>query len=91
MRFIGAPRQPEIDQYTIEFLVGAIALGLPIVEYVLTRATGDPIPSIGASFVVLGWFCVIFMRRARAKGHREANRRAAIYQATPASTAAAAS
>jgi hypothetical protein len=152
MRFIGAPRQPEIDQYTIKFLVGAIALGLPIVESLLTGLTGDPITSISASFwatglwprnifvgclfavaafllaynglsetemwlakvaslcalgvamfpcgcdgvgkeivpgvhllsaallfVVLGWFCVIFMRRARAKGHREARWRAAIY------------
>jgi len=30
-------------------------------------------------FVVLGWFCVIFLRRARAKGHREARWRAGIY------------
>jgi hypothetical protein len=152
MRFIGAPRQPEIDQYTIKFLVGAIALGLPIVESLLTGLTGDPITSISASFwatglwprnifvgclfavaafllaynglsetemwlakvaslcalgvamfpcgcdgvgkeivpgvhllsaallfVVLGWFCVIFLRRARAKGHREARWRAGIY------------
>jgi hypothetical protein len=38
MRFIGAPRQPEIDQYTIKFLIGAIALALPIVERLLTAA-----------------------------------------------------
>ena len=152
MRFIGAPRRPEIDQYTIKFLVGVIALGLPIVEYLLTALTGDPITSISGSFwatglwprnifvgslfavasfllaynglsetemwlakvaslcalgvamfpcgcapvgkeivpgvhllsaallfVVLGWFCVIFMRRADGKGHREARWRARIY------------
>jgi hypothetical protein len=54
MRFIGAPRQPEIDQYTIKFLVGAIALGLPIVESLLTGLTGDPITSISASFWATG-------------------------------------
>ena len=162
MRFIGAPRQPEIDQYTIKFLIGFIALALPIVERVLTALSGDSITSISASFwasglwprdilvgslfavasfllaynglsetemwlakvaslcalgiamfpcgcepvgkeivpgvhlasaailfVVLGWFCVIFMRRARAKGHREARWRAAIYVLSTAGFASA--
>ncbi|MBU6257039.1 MAG: hypothetical protein KGL18_10510 [Burkholderiales bacterium] len=150
MAFIGSPRRPEIDQYTIRFLVGAIALLLPWVEIALTRGaiasisesywwTGAPWPrnllvgclfaiaafmaayngrdeiemwlgklgaaaalgialfpcscgdparqlvprvhalAVAAMFGVLGAFCLIFRARARAKGHREAQRRAAIY------------
>jgi hypothetical protein len=33
----------------------------------------------GVLFLILGFFCLVFYRRARAKGHREANRRAIIY------------
>jgi hypothetical protein len=40
---------------------------------------GVHVASAVVLFIVLGWFCVIFMRRARAKGHREARWRAAIY------------
>src|SRR4029079_8578946 len=54
MRFIGAPRKAEIDQYTIKYLVRAIAVGLPRVECLLTGATGDPITSISASFWATG-------------------------------------
>ena len=49
MPFIGAPRRPEIDNYTIKFLIGAIALSLPLIEFALTRGS---ITSISASF----WF-----------------------------------
>ena len=47
MHFIGAPRRPEIDQYTIKFLIGAIAFSLPWIELWLTRGS---IASISASF-----------------------------------------
>ena len=49
MRFIGAPRRPEIDQYAIKFLIGAIAVSLPLIEFALTNGS---ITSISASF----WF-----------------------------------
>ena len=35
----------------------------------------------GIMFAVLAYFCYVFLRRARAKGHREARFRAAIYAA----------
>ena len=150
MQLIGAPRRPEIDQYAIKFIIGAIAFSLPWIEIALT---GGSITSISASFwwdagpwprnilvgflfaiaafllaynglseiemwlakiaslaalgiamfpcecgtpgheilrhvhgvsaaamfAVLTAFCYIFMRRARAKGHRKAQWRAAIY------------
>jgi hypothetical protein len=148
---IGAPRRPEIDQYTIKFLIGAFALTLPFIELALTRGSissisasfwiADPdvwpriifvgflfvisafllaynglsetemwlakvacasalgvalfpcscddtareiiggvhLASATALFIVLAWFCVIFMRRAKAKGHRQARWRTAIY------------
>ncbi len=153
MHLVGAPRRPEIDQYTIKFLIGAIAFSLPWIELALT---GGSITSISASFwfdagpwprdvfvgflfaisafmlaynglsepemwlakiaslaalgvamfpcqcgdltreiiprvhlisaasmfAVLACFCYIFYRRARAKGHPEANWRAAIYSVT---------
>lgn len=152
MPMIGAPRRPEIDEYTIKFLVGAIALSLPVIELILTRGSitsisesfwiPDPeiwprnffvgflfaiaafllayngksegemwlgkaacVSAFGVAmfpcacgrsaaeiirgahfwfaailFVVLGCFCVIFLHRAQAKGHREALRRAGIYR-----------
>lgn len=49
MNIIGAPRRPEIDEYAIKFLIGAIAILLPLIEYVLTHRS---ITSISASF----WF-----------------------------------
>ena len=49
MALIGPPRRPEIDNYTIKFLIGAIALSLPTIEFALT---GGSITSISASF----WF-----------------------------------
>ena len=150
MQLIGAPRRPEIDQYAIKFLIGAIAFSLPWIELALTEGSitsisasfwfdpgpwprnifvgflfaisafmltynglsetemwlaksaslaalgiamfpcqcGDPareiIPRVHAlsaavMFAVLGWFCYIFVRRAQAKGHREARWRAGIY------------
>jgi hypothetical protein len=152
MPLIGAPRRPEIDQSAIKFLIGTIALALPLVEYGLT---GGSIQSISDSFWytpglwprnifvgflfaisafllayngrsepemwlgkaaslaaaaiamfpcgcgdaareiiprvhtlsatvmfgVLACFCYIFIRRARAKGHREALWRSYIYAA----------
>jgi uncharacterized membrane-anchored protein YitT (DUF2179 family) len=152
MLLIGAPRRPEIDQYTIKFLIGAIALALPFIELALTRGSitsisasfwvldpdvwpriifvgflfaisafllaynglsetemwlgkvasvsalgvalfpcacedktreifgGVHLALAGSLFIVLAWFCVIFMRRAKAKGNREAQWRAAIYK-----------
>lgn len=47
MRIIGAPRRPEIDQYAIKFLIGAIAVSLPLIEFALTSGS---ITSISASF-----------------------------------------
>lgn len=47
MKLIGSPRRPEFDQFTIKFVIGAIALSLPLVELILT--TGK-IASISASF-----------------------------------------
>lgn len=153
MHFMGAPRRPEIDQYTIKFLIGAIAFALPWLELALTGGSitsisasfwFDPGPwprdvfvgclfaiaafmvayngvsepemwlakvaslaalgvalfpcqcgdltreivprvhliSAAALFAVLACFCYIFFRRARAKGHREAKWRAAIYSVT---------
>jgi hypothetical protein len=38
--------------------------------------------SAAIMFIVLAWFCLIFYRRARAKGHAEARRRAFIYAAS---------
>lgn len=35
--------------------------------------------SAAVMFLVLAYFCYVFYRRARAKGHVEANRRAAVY------------
>ncbi len=35
--------------------------------------------SASVMFLILAWFCLIFWRRARAKGHREAQRRARLY------------
>jgi hypothetical protein len=49
MSFIGAPRRPEIDQYAIKFLIGAIAVSLPLIEFALTSGS---ITSISASFWV---------------------------------------
>ena len=49
MTFLGAPRRPEIDQYAIKFLIGAIAVSLPLIEFALTEGS---ITSISASF----WF-----------------------------------
>jgi hypothetical protein len=49
MPFIGDPRRPEIDQYAIKFLIGAIAVSLPLIEFALTSGS---ITSISASF----WF-----------------------------------
>ncbi|HEY2560534.1 MAG TPA: hypothetical protein VGI48_12560 [Caldimonas sp.] len=40
---------------------------------------GVHLASAAALFIVLAWFCLIFMRRAKAKGHREARWRAVIY------------
>jgi hypothetical protein len=151
MLLLGAPRRPEIDQYTIKFLIGASALTLPFIELALTRGSitsisaafwipdpdvwpriifvgflfaisafllaynglseremwlgkaacasalgvalfpcacedktreiigGVHLASAAVLFIVLAWFCVIFMRRAKIKGHREARWRAAIY------------
>lgn len=151
MQLIGAPRRPEIDEYAIKFIVGAIALSLPWIEIGLTHGSitsisasfWEPAPwprnflvgflfaiaafllayngdsevqmwlakiaslaalgvamfpcgcddpdreiiahvhtvSAAVMFAVLAAFCYIFMRRARAKGHREARWRAAIYLA----------
>ena len=153
MELMGAPRRPEIDQYTIKFLIGAIAFSLPWIELGLTGGSitsisasfwFDPGPwprdifvgslfaisafmlaynglsepemwlakvaslaalgvamfpcqcgdlareiiprvhliSAAAMFAVLACFCYIFFCRARAKGHRQANWRAAIYSVT---------
>ena len=153
MHLVGAPRRPEIDQYTIKFLIGAIAFSLPWIELALTGGSitsisasfwFDPGPwprdvfvgslfaisafmvaynglselemwlakvaslaalgialfpcqcgdvareiiprvhlfSAAALFAVLACFCIIFFRRARAKGHRQANWRAVIYSVT---------
>jgi hypothetical protein len=150
MQLIGAPRRPEIDQYAIKFIIGAIAFSLPWIEIALTEGSitsisasfwwnAGPWPrnilvgflfaiaafllaynglseiemwlakiaslaalgiamfpcecgvpgheilrrvhgvSAAAMFAVLTAFCYIFMRRARAKGHRKAQWRAAIY------------
>jgi hypothetical protein len=150
MQLIGAPRRPEIDQYAIKFIIGAIAFSLPWIEIALTAGSitsisasfwwdagpwprnilvgflfaiaafllaynglseiemwlakvaslaalgiamfpcdcGDPGHEIlrhvhgvsaAAMFAVLTAFCYIFMRRARAKKHRKAQWRAAIY------------
>ena len=49
MPLIGAPRRPEIDQYAIKFLIGVIAISLPLTEFALTSGS---ITSISASF----WF-----------------------------------
>lgn len=35
--------------------------------------------SAAVMFVILAWFCYLFLQRARAKGHAEAKRRAVIY------------
>jgi hypothetical protein len=40
---------------------------------------GVHLASATVLFIVLAWFCVIFMRRAKAKGHRQARWRTAIY------------
>ena len=42
-----APFPPEINQYTIKFLIGFVALALPVVELLLSRGT---ISSISASY-----------------------------------------
>lgn len=49
MSLVGSPRRPEIDQYAIKFLIGAIAVSLPLIEFALTSGV---IKSISASF----WF-----------------------------------
>jgi hypothetical protein len=49
MPFIGAPRTREIDEHAIKFLIGAIAMLLPVIEFGLTSGS---ITSISASF----WF-----------------------------------
>jgi hypothetical protein len=150
MPFIGAPRRREIDEHAIKFLIGAMAMLLPVFEFGLTSgsitsisasfwfeagvwprnvfvgflfaisafllayngrseiemwlgksaslaaagiamfpcACGDPsreiiprvhVVSAGLMFLVLTCFCYIFIKRAREKGHREANVRAIIY------------
>ena len=151
MHIIGPPRRPEVDQYTIKFVIGVIAFSLPLLELALTKGITsisasfwweplkepwarnvfvgflfaisalllsyngtteaemwltkiaslaafliamfpcacDPsereiIPhvhevSAAAMFAVLAAFCYIFMRRAQAKGHREARWRVRIY------------
>ena len=152
MQLIGPPRRPEIDQYAIKFIIGAIAFSLPWIEIALTQGSissisasfwsesgpwprnflvgflftiaafllayngvtevemwlaktaslaafgiamfpcecGAPAHAIirhvheisaAAMFAVLAAFCYIFRQRARAKGHREAQWRAAIYSA----------
>lgn len=161
MHIIGPPRRPELDQYALKFVIGAIAFSLPFIEMALTRFD---INSISASFwwsfrpepsatwlvlwprnifvgfllaiaafmltyngktelemwltkiaslaacgvamfpcdyaesgvllikyvhissavvmyAVLTAFCLIFLRRARAKGHREARLRVKVYAA----------
>ena len=40
---------------------------------------GVHLASAATLFVALGWFCLIFRRRAKDKGHREARWRATIY------------
>ena len=47
MHIVGPPRRPEIDEYAIKFIVGAIALSLPWIEIGLTNGS---ITSISASF-----------------------------------------
>lgn len=150
MSALGAPRRQEIDVQQIKFLIGLIALSLPIIELILTNgslasisesfwyeegpwprnifvgflfaiaafllayngtteaemlmgkvaaasaigiamfpcACGDMsreilpkahVVSASLMFGVLTWFCFTFIKRARAKGHREARIRASIY------------
>jgi hypothetical protein len=47
MEAIGKPRRPEIDQYTIKFIIGVIALSLPWIELYLTNGS---ITSISEAF-----------------------------------------
>ena len=47
MTIIGAPRRPEINQYAIKFLIGAIAMLLPVLEMFVTAGQ---IRSISESF-----------------------------------------
>ena len=156
MNVIGPPRRPEINQYAIKFIIGAIAFSLPIIEWFLTGHGltsisqsfwwPDPWPrnffvgflfaisalllsyngqtevemwltkvaslagfliamfpcacdppeteiiphlheaSAAVMFLVLAAFCYIFMRRAHAKGHREARWRSYIYAVSGAGT-----
>lgn len=46
---VGAPRRHEINEYAIKFLIGAIAFGLPLVEWLLAGSSDD-FTSISASF-----------------------------------------
>jgi heme A synthase len=67
------------------------AVGIAMFPCGCSDAATEIIPHVhvtcaGALFAVMGVFCVIFLRRARRKGHREALRRVAIYAACCAGT-----
>lgn len=47
MQIFGPPRRPEFDQYSIKFIVGFIALSLPIIEWLMTNGN---ISSISESY-----------------------------------------